>query len=181
MNRTQFEQAVEAQRPRLLKVAANLVGRDAEDVVQRAIEDAFAGGQWKRDVKDIEAWLTTAVQNTAQNALRTSTRALDHEAEYLDRNPPRVINEEDLVLKVDVERALSKLPEHARRAIWAVYVEGETWEAVGEELGRPFEALKKEVQRKWWPLLTQELMSRETPSAVSQGVQQDKEAGYAGC
>ena len=148
MERQEFDQIVEQERRRLLRVAENLVGPEAAaDVVQDALLSVFKDGQWNRGVRDVSKWLTTAVQNAAKMHLRTSGRDCEQEATYslgIDHDAP---TEDDLAQKVDLERALAKLPDEIRAAVVAVVIEGATVREHGADVGVSHDTAHQRVQR----------------------------------
>jgi RNA polymerase sigma factor (sigma-70 family) len=111
---------------RLVRVAGAVVGRDAAaDVVQTAYLNVLSSGCG--EVRDLAAWLTTAVQNAAIDAVRSETTSYDHTLQYLQSNPVRCVEEDDLSLRVDVQRALDRISSPLlRRTAEAVLLRGET-------------------------------------------------------
>jgi RNA polymerase sigma factor (sigma-70 family) len=151
----EVERAVAALRARLVRIAARIVGRDeAEDVVQITTANAYRN----RDrIGNLDAYLVTQVKDDAKNYVSSLHRE-DSIGRYLDREDPRpeVITEDDLIARVDVERALTALPEDIRRAVCAVYVDGISWDAAAKEAGVPRQTLQKRVE-KWLPYLREML------------------------
>jgi RNA polymerase sigma factor (sigma-70 family) len=149
MNRTELEAQIATQRPRLLKVAENLVGReDAADVVQYTLANVFAGKKWREmDAEHLAKYLTLQIEGDCLNHLEARNRHLDHLAEYIERSPARVIDEDDLVRKVDVERALAKLPDEIRAAVIDVVIDGATVREHGAAAGVSHETASKRAQR----------------------------------
>lgn len=145
MNRRQFERVIEEHRPRLLKVAENLVGAAAApDVVQAAFENVLRGGQWKTEVRNVRSWLTTSVQNAAKDLLKADDRRGDHEAAFAALLP---LDESERDDAIDVRRAVASLPEEIRAALIAVIVEGVTEREHAEEVRVSQPVVHKRVQR----------------------------------
>jgi len=179
MTKHEFEQAIEARRPRLLRVARNMVGREAApDVVQGTLASAYTAGAWQSlDADALARWLTSALQDDCKNYLESLNRGIDHEAQFVARQSRPTQDEDDLVRKIDVARALSSLPDDVRRAVIAVFMEEASWQDVAQELGVPRKTLQDRVN-KYLPYL-RELLRPNAPAARIQEVRSSEEEEVA--
>jgi RNA polymerase sigma factor (sigma-70 family) len=146
MRLKQFERVIEEHRPRLLKVAENLVGEHAaKDVVQTTLLSVHESRDWQHmSVGEFKKWLTRAVQNDSKNYLEAQERAHDHEAGFAARLP---VDESERDDAIDVRRAVAKLPEEIRAAVMAVVVEGLTVREHGAEAGVSHDTAARRVQQ----------------------------------
>jgi len=164
MTKDKDEKILQRLRPKLTRVAAGIVGDAyAEDVVQITFMNEY---RKLREAEDVEAYLVEAVKRDAQNFARGEEREFERIEDFVMRyGQPAVIEDVDVLdLKIDVRRALEKLPEDIRRAVWAVYAEGATWREVAEELGVSVMTLHDRVD-KWLPVLREYLDRTNNRSA----------------
>lgn len=168
MNTTEFEAAVTRLRPRLRRIAAQIVGwSDADDVVQTTLINAWRD---RDKIQTFEAYLVTQITDDAKNCVagvdRTASEGTHLERERLaDFAPPRAGDSEDKALtQIVVHQVLDKLPEDIRAAVWAVYAEGVSWEDAAEEAGVAKRTLHDRVA-KWLPYLREQLGRPESPSS----------------
>jgi RNA polymerase sigma-70 factor (ECF subfamily) len=166
MTNQEYADYVQQQLPLLRRKARRLVGRDeADDVVHNAVINV-----WRSRgpaIVDLRAVLISAVRNAAKDYLDGVDKAQSVSA-YLDREQPRPtpVTEDDLIARVDLQRALAALPADVRQAILAVYGEGSSWDAAAEELGVRRTTLQKRVN-KWLPFLRENLGWQKAPASPS--------------
>lgn len=146
MNRKTFERLIEEQRPRLVRVAAGIVGEHAAaDVVQIAIAQAWRDGDWKtQSYNDGSRDLTVHVQGDAKNHLEAEQRSQEREAMFTARLPHDEGERDDAI---DVRYAMTKLPEEIRAAVFAVVIEGATEAEFAVEIGVNQSTVHRRVKR----------------------------------
>lgn len=147
MTEAEYAQAVERLLPLLERKARRLVGRvEALDVVHNAVINVWRAP--RAGVADLRALLLHAVGNAAKDYLSSANRALST-ATYFTREEPRPgpVDEDQLIARVDLQRALTALPADVAHALRAVYVDGARWSEVAAELGVPAMTLHDRVQR----------------------------------
>ena len=111
-----------------------------EDLRQSVLEKlvkSFCQGQL-RELQAFAAYARTITRNEFYEFLKVCSRPAVEEAPELREEAPR---DEETVLAV--RSAVSHLPEEQRRAIQAVYFEGQTYEEAAEATGIPLGSLKR--------------------------------------
>jgi len=180
MSAEEFETIVQKIRPRLVKVAAKIVGNaDAEDAVQDALLTVMSALQndQLREVEDLNGYLVAAVQNAARMFARSEDRHVDQMAEYVARADVDAVVEdvERLDARIDVRRVISKLPKDLQEVFVKVYADGATWREVAEELGIDHTTLYKQAQ-KWVPFIQEQLGSTNEPPSASGSMEGENDA-----
>jgi hypothetical protein len=117
--RTTFAERVAAARPRVVAVAARLVGDEAEDVAQEAALRAFLSLSQLRDPARFEAWLCGIAINLAKMRLR---RAAIHQRVLAAAGPPPPAPDDHELLDL-VRDAVDVLPPAQREAVLLHYVD----------------------------------------------------------
>jgi len=142
--RTPFADQVIAARPRVIAVAARLVGDEAEDIVQEAVLRAFLSLSQLRDPLRFESWLCGIAINVAKMRLRRA--ALDRRvlgAAIGDPSPPP----EPPELLERIREAVEVLPPAQRDAVLLHYVDDLSCEEVAAVLGTTAGAVRVRLHR----------------------------------
>jgi RNA polymerase sigma-70 factor (ECF subfamily) len=122
------------------------VGWDAEDVIQttwiRAIENLHRF-RWESSLR---TWLTGIAINCARETLRKRKRTQNFELidEVAQTTVPRINRE---INRIDLERAISELPDGYREVLLLHDVEGYTHEEIGGLLGIELGTSKSQLSR----------------------------------
>jgi RNA polymerase sigma-70 factor (ECF subfamily) len=122
-----FTDLVEAYGPKLLSVAQRLLGSraDAEDAVQRALLQSYQGARSYEPRWAVSTWLYRILTNVCVDELRRRGVRAAH-AETTAEAPTGSSFEApgDAGRRIDVERALAKVPREARVLLALHYVNG---------------------------------------------------------
>jgi len=144
---TAFGEVVDRYGGRLLAVAGRLLGSraDAEDAVQRALLQCFAGASGYRAQWAVSTWLYRILTNICVDELRRrSTRAagdrdlpLAHASD--DHGPPGA--------NMDLHRALERVPREARVLLALRYVDGLSYGELARIRGISVNTVKSQLAR----------------------------------
>jgi RNA polymerase sigma-70 factor (ECF subfamily) len=152
--------------PRLVAAVALTSGSRpaSEDAVQEALLRAWERSEKGEEIDSLEGWVTTAALNLARSGLR---RVI---AERKARSRLRGIAGTDLIgpERVDVERALAKLPRRQREAVVCRYYLGMDTKEIARVLNVSEGTVKSTLFR------------ARAALAVSLGVDEDEEANDRG-
>ena len=120
-----FAQLVERYGGRLLAVARRLLGSraDAEDAVQRALLQCYLGADGYQPRWALSTWLYRIVTNACVDELRRRGVRAAH-AESPDVETARLPGPGDAGRRIDVGRALARVPREARVLLTLHYVDG---------------------------------------------------------
>jgi hypothetical protein len=140
--RTTFAEQVAAARPRVVAVAARLVGDEAEDVAQEAALRAFLSLSQLRDPDRFEAWLCGIAVNLAKMRLR---RAATYARVVAGHGPPTAPDEHELLELV--RDAVEVLPPGQREAVLLHYVDDLSCEEVAALLDTTPGAVRVRLHR----------------------------------
>jgi RNA polymerase sigma-70 factor (ECF subfamily) len=113
--------------PRLVAAVALACGSRpaAEDAVQEALLRAWERSEKGEEIESLEGWVTTAALNLARSALRR----VRSERRARTRLGASAIGEPPTADRIDVDRALSKLPRRQREvAVLRYYLQLDTRE-----------------------------------------------------
>lgn len=146
---TLLEKSLVALLPRLRRFARSLAGdpADADDLVQLALERAWARiGQWQQE-RGLEGWLFGIVRNAFLDEQRSRQRSRE-------RFVPEVLGEqvgertdEAQDVQAAIRDAMSRLPEEQRSAVALVLVEGLSYREAAGALGIPEGTLTSRLAR----------------------------------
>ena len=140
--------AILAELPRLRRYARALMGERAaaDDLVQDTLERAWSRvAQW-RPGSDLRAWLFGIMHNLRVDQLRRpglNTRTLEDE----DFDVPTRATQTDRLEVLDLEAALTRLPEEQRVVLLLVALEEMRYEEVAETLGIPIGTVMSRLAR----------------------------------
>jgi RNA polymerase sigma factor (sigma-70 family) len=117
---------------------------DAEDVLQETfLEVCRSLGSWRGD-GSLWGWIRTI---TASKALMRYRREKVREADELDEETGTGSRGDDVPLRLDLESAMSRLPERSRAVVWLHDVEGYTHEEIAEMMGMTTSFSKSQLAR----------------------------------
>lgn len=133
--------------PELLLVAAHLVGRDAEDLVQATFLDAIEKAQRWDATRRLLPWLIGILVHHARAERRRQRRPLD-----ADRLPARAEPSPLEVLAADelaeqLAEGLARLPRQLRQAVTLRLVHGLSPTEIAHAIGCPVATAKTRLQR----------------------------------
>ena len=134
--------------PRLRRYAWALVGERAasDDLVQDTLERAWVrAGQWQPDT-DLRAWLFSIMHNLHIDHVRRpalNVRALDDS----DLELPTRATQSDRLDIMDLQTALSHLPDEQRQVLLLIALEEMSYEAVAQTLGIPIGTVMSRLSR----------------------------------
>ena len=111
---------------KMLAVARRLLGSsaDAEDAVQRAFIQAYVGAAGYRDRWAVSTWLYRILTNVCVDELRRRSVRRAHRELVTAAAPAPTAPREDVGQRLDLERALAKVPREARILLTLRYVDG---------------------------------------------------------
>ena len=120
-----FGEVVERYGGRLLAVARRLLGSraDAEDAVQRALLQCYLGASGYQPRWALSTWLYRIVTNACVDELRRRGVRAAH-AGAGDEEPEAFAGPADAGRRIDVGRALDRVPREARVLLTLHYVDG---------------------------------------------------------
>ena len=118
---------------------------DAEDVLQETfLEVCRSLGSWRGD-GSLWGWVRRiTVSKALMRYRREKLRATDELVEGADATDDAVM---DVPLRLDLEEALSRLPERSRQVVWLHDVEGMTHEEIAEAMGMTTSFSKSQLAR----------------------------------
>jgi RNA polymerase sigma-70 factor, ECF subfamily len=121
-----FTELVEAYGPRLMAVARRLLGSraDAEDAVQRALLQCYQGAHGYRPRWAVSTWLYRILTNVCVDELRRRTVRHAYAAAPPAETPSAFDAPGDAGRRIDVARALARVPREARVLLALHYVNG---------------------------------------------------------
>ena len=121
-----FTDLVEAYGPKLLAVARRLLGSraDAEDAVQRAFLQTYQGARSYEPRWAVSTWLYRILTNVCVDELRRRGVRAAHAETAEPPAAPSFDAPGDAGRRIDVERALAKVPREARVLLALHYVNG---------------------------------------------------------
>ena len=145
-DRGAFAELVEGYAPRLLAVARRLLGAeaDAEDAVQRAMLQCYVGASGYQARWAVSTWLYRILTNVCVDEMRRrATRSA-----WLERAPARDPHASDgLAGRVDVARALERVPREARVLLALRYVDGLSYGELARVRGISVNTVKSQLAR----------------------------------
>ena len=121
-----FTELVEAYGPRLMAVARRLLGShaDAEDAVQRALLQCYQGARGYQPRWAVSTWLYRILTNVCVDELRRRTVRHGYAAAPPAETPSAFDAPGDAGRRIDVARALARVPREARVLLALHYVNG---------------------------------------------------------
>jgi RNA polymerase sigma-70 factor, ECF subfamily len=122
-----FTELVEVYGPRLMAVARRLLGThaDAEDAVQRALLQCYQGARGYQSRWAVSTWLYRILTNVCVDELRRrGVRAAHAELAAAESSVPAFDAPGDAGRRIDVARALARVPREARVLLALHYVNG---------------------------------------------------------
>jgi RNA polymerase sigma-70 factor (ECF subfamily) len=148
-----FEELYRVHASRLFNLAFRMLGNpaDAEDALQEVFLQAFRKiGSFKGDAA-IGTWLYRMAMNLCLDRLRSRSVRDARHTESLDApglvRPVAAANRERVLSRLELERAIARLPEGARAAFVLHDVEGFDHREVGEILGVSEGTSKSQVHK----------------------------------
>ena len=141
-----FERIYYSYRKQMVLVADRVLHNqsDAEDAVQDALMRIARNiANVPRDEKVERAYMLTAAKNAALNMLPAQQRR----REMLDLADVQAAGTDDLFRQVQNCRDYELLLRSIRQVLMLVYVQEQTPKAAADVLGRPYETLRKQLQR----------------------------------
>jgi len=149
--REQVEMAYRAEREHLLRYAERRVNREeAEDLLQDVFFNALRSLDSMEPVRNVAAWLFTALKNRITDWYRSRERRKGITASPSERLLDEVVDERELspfeslrrsALEEELELALRDLPTPEREAIERNVFRGETFEAMARATGTSINTL----------------------------------------
>lgn len=141
--------------PKLLAVAAGLVGQDAADVVQEALVDAFRGLPAFRGSSRLDTWLVRLTLNRAHVQLRrrpppipdgeVASRLADWRSEEPSFDPELAAIRSEQAR--ELWPAVRRMPEKLRLAVLLHDAYGLTQEEIAAFTGAPLGTVKSNIRR----------------------------------
>jgi RNA polymerase sigma-70 factor (ECF subfamily) len=145
MNEHAFTRVAEDYAGRLYAVAYRMLGSraDAEDAVQRALLKCFAARASYSPRWAVSTWLYRALTNVCIDELRRRrVRAKDVDPTWERSAPPASVGE-----RVDLARALSRVPREARMLLALHYVDGLGYRELATIRGISVNTVKSQLAR----------------------------------
>ena len=142
-----FTEVVNRYGGRLWTVAARLLGSraDAEDAVQRALLQCFARAEDYRPDWAVSTWLYRILTNVCVDELRRRRTRVTRQEELA---ATRAHDEgEDPVSRVDLGRALDRVPREARVLLALCYVDGLSYRELARIRGVSINTVKSQLAR----------------------------------
>jgi len=141
-----FAALVQRYSPRLLAVARRLLGsrEDAEDAVQRAFLNCFTSVRSYRPDWAVSTWLYRIATNICVDELRRrrSRATLHLDAPLFGRTPPSPQG-----FRLDLQRALERVPREARVLLALRYVDGLSYDELARVRGISVNTVKSQLAR----------------------------------
>ena len=140
MDETAFARVVEEYAARLYTVAFRMLGNraDAEDAVQRTLLKCFAARRSYSPRWAVSTWLYHALANVCIDELRRRRPAAER--------PPRA-TAPATVERVDLARALDRVPREARLLLALHYVDGLSYKDLARIRGISINTVKSQLAR----------------------------------
>ena len=149
-----FEELYRAHAGRLFSVACRMLGNpaDAEDLLQEIFLSAHRKLDGFRGDSVLGTWLYRLATNHCLDYLRSRSARMEQVTEALDDDPSHAVAAsrglaEQAVTRMDLERALAKLPDGCRAAFVLHDVEGLEHREVGQALGIAEGTSKSQVHK----------------------------------
>jgi RNA polymerase sigma-70 factor (ECF subfamily) len=149
-----FEELYRAHAGKLFSVACRLLGNatDAEDLLQEIFLSAHRKLEGFRGESALGTWLYRLATNHCLDHLRSRAARMNQVTDALDDEPSQANSAsrglaEQTVTKMDLERALARLPEGCRAAFVLHDVEGLEHREVAEALGIAEGTSKSQVHK----------------------------------
>jgi RNA polymerase sigma-70 factor (ECF subfamily) len=149
-----FEELYRAHAGKLFSVACRLLGNatDAEDLLQEIFLSAHRKLEGFRGESALGTWLYRLATNHCLDHLRSRAARMNQVTDALDDDPSQANSAsrglaEQTVTKMDLERALARLPEGCRAAFVLHDVEGLEHREVAEALGIAEGTSKSQVHK----------------------------------
>jgi RNA polymerase sigma-70 factor, ECF subfamily len=149
-----FEELYRAHSGRLYSVACRMLGNpsDAEDLLQEIFLTAHRKLESFRGESSLGTWLYRLAMNQCLDHLRSRTARAGHVTDTIDDDPTLADAgsrglADRTVTKMDIERALTKLPEGCRAAFVLHDIEGLEHREVAEALGIAEGTSKSQVHK----------------------------------
>jgi RNA polymerase sigma-70 factor (ECF subfamily) len=154
-----FAELVNRYAARLLAVAGRLLGSraDAEDAVQRALLQGFAGASSYRPEWAVSTWLYRILTNICVDELRRRATRAAHDQSLLIRRGSDGQREPGAYM--DLHRALERVPREARVLLALCYVDGLSYGELARIRGISVNTVKSQLAR-GKALLRAELVER---------------------
>ena len=148
MDEAAFEKTAREYGARLYTVAFRLLGNrgDAEDAVQRALLKCFAARDSYSDRWAISTWLYRALTNVCIDELRRR-RSRSAAMQASTEIGPRQAAAGTAAERVDVERALERVPREARVLLALHYVDGLSFGELARVRGISVNTVKSQLAR----------------------------------
>ena len=138
-----FEELYRAHAGKLFSVACRMLGNptDAEDLLQEIFLSAHRKLDGFRGESALGTWLYRLATNHCLDYLRSRAARTDQLTDVLDDEPGLYLAgsrglAEQTVMKMDLERAMARLPEGCRAAFVLHDVQGLEHREVADEIGR---------------------------------------------
>lgn len=147
-----FEELYRAHAGKLFSVACRMVGNpaDAEDLLQEIFLSAHRKLDGFRGDSALGTWLYRLATNHCLDHLRSRAARMNQVTDALDEEPGPMAGRslaEQTVTKMDIERALARLPEGCRAAFVLHDVQGLEHREVAEVLGVAEGTSKSQVHK----------------------------------
>jgi RNA polymerase sigma-70 factor, ECF subfamily len=147
-----FEELYRAHAGKLFSVACRMVGNpaDAEDLLQEIFLSAHRKLDGFRGDSALSTWLYRLATNHCLDHLRSRAARMNQVTDALDDEPGQAAGRslaEQTVTKMDLERALARLPEGCRAAFVLHDVQGLEHREVAEVLGVAEGTSKSQVHK----------------------------------
>jgi RNA polymerase sigma-70 factor (ECF subfamily) len=144
-----FTRLAERYAPRLLAVAGRLLGSraDAEDAVQRALLQCYVGAAGYRAEWALSTWLYRILTNVCVDEIRRREVRAAHAREVtaLPARLPRP--DAEAAGRVDLARALGRVPREARVLLALCYVDGLSYAELARIRGISVNTVKSQLLR----------------------------------
>ena len=133
--------------PKMLGVARRLLGStaDAEDAVQRALVQVYMGAGSYREQWAVSTWLYRVLTNVCVDELRRRSVRARHRT--VVEAEPAPAGREDPVPRLDLERALARVPREARVLLALRYVDGLSHAELARIRGISVNTVKSQLAR----------------------------------
>ena len=130
---------------RLLAVAGRLLRSraDAEDAVQRALLQCFAGAAGYRPEWAVSTWLYRILTNVCVDELRRRATRAAHDPSF----PLGADDHREPGAHMDLHRALARVPREARVLLALCYVDGLSYEELARVRGISVNTVKSQLAR----------------------------------
>ena len=147
-----FEQLYRRHRDRIYGLLWRLSGGDsalAEDLLQEAFVRAWQKLDSFRGESRFGTWLHRLSANVGLSDRRTRVRRVEHEKGLDDATDRNAVGERDVIAgkRMDLEQAISKLPERARTVLVLYDIEGYSHAEIAEETGMAVGSSKAQLHR----------------------------------